>query len=127
MDLKSKIEQFRIQGFAQTYFSKQTSGLFRKKVPIEQMLKYQKVIYLIKKDPINSPILVLSKHLHKEAIKSFKILLRVMSGYSIPIKDFVIDLIELSRIGIVTGALRDELYIQVCKVIICYFIIASYK
>jgi hypothetical protein len=43
MELKDDISQFKIDGYARQYFSVQRKGIFRRKVPIEKMLEYQKV------------------------------------------------------------------------------------
>ena len=43
-DLKTEISQFQMVGFAQKFFSTQRQGIFRRIVPIEKMLIYQKVL-----------------------------------------------------------------------------------
>jgi tRNA(Glu) U13 pseudouridine synthase TruD len=43
-ELKKAIENFKIDGYAKKYFGTQRKGIFRKKVPLEKMLVYQKVI-----------------------------------------------------------------------------------
>lgn len=43
LDLRNDIQQFKIEGYASKFFSTQRKGLFRRKVPIQEMLEYQKV------------------------------------------------------------------------------------
>jgi hypothetical protein len=45
LGLKNEINQFKLEGFAQKYFSTHKKGIFRKKVPVEKMLAFSKVIY----------------------------------------------------------------------------------
>ena len=42
-ELKNDISNFKIDGYAQKYFTTQRRGLFRRKVPIAKMLEYEKV------------------------------------------------------------------------------------
>jgi hypothetical protein len=41
--LKNEINRFAIDGYAKKYFSTHKRGLFRKRVPINKMLKWSKV------------------------------------------------------------------------------------
>lgn len=42
--LLSDINQFKIEGFANKFFTEHRKGLFRQRVPIEKMLVYTKVL-----------------------------------------------------------------------------------
>jgi hypothetical protein len=44
-NLQQEITQFVIDGFAKKYFSTHKKGLFRRKVPMEEMLQWTKVQY----------------------------------------------------------------------------------
>jgi len=45
-ELRAHIGQFKIDGFAKKYFSEHRQGIFRRKVPVEKMLIYQKVTFI---------------------------------------------------------------------------------
>jgi hypothetical protein len=46
-ELQQDINKFRIDGFARKYFTTHKKGIFRRKVPVEKMLLFQKVIMRI--------------------------------------------------------------------------------
>ena len=69
--LMNEISQFKLEGFAQKYFSTHKKGILRKKVPLLKMLEFTK-------DAINQPLMTMNKDLHKDAIKTFKLVQRVM-------------------------------------------------
>lgn len=107
LDLQNEIMQFKLEGYAKKYFGTQRKGLFRRKVPIEKMLLYQK-------DQINSPLLTLAPQLHKDAVKCFKLLQKILTakGDIVECHALVAELLEK---GIKTGSLRDEIYVQNIK------------
>ena len=113
-DLKTEISQFQMVGFAQKFFSTQRQGIFRRIVPIEKMLIYQKVL-LFNKDPISAPILNLPKQFHKDAVKCFRMVQKVLSSTEdiMALHHIIAELLER---GIRAGPLRDEIYCQVIKV-----------
>ncbi|KAI8994102.1 hypothetical protein BD414DRAFT_481426 [Trametes punicea] len=132
-DLASDIQQFAESEFAQRYFSTHKTGfIFKRKVPVAQIMTWQKT-------PITTPLLNLNRSLHKEAVKTFKVIQRLMGdrerersgGYaSSPVKSFngsttslptgVLNaLLEEERWllaeGLSHGELRDEIYCQLMK------------
>ncbi|KAJ3412665.1 hypothetical protein HDV05_000415 [Chytridiales sp. JEL 0842] len=110
-ELQRHIQQFQLVGFAQQYFAEHRKGIFRRKVPIDKMLRY-------KKDSLKAPLMNLPKTLHKDAVKCFKIIQRYMNdswNSGPPYRNHTRDLMTLLEAGIYQGGLRDELYVQVCK------------
>ena len=69
-----------------------------------------------KKDSLAKPLLVLNKSLHKDALKCFKCLQRVM-GEKSPGKGYhaAEDIQQILERGVMQGELRDEIYVQICK------------
>ncbi|KAI9285037.1 Rho GTPase activation protein, partial [Umbelopsis sp. AD052] len=108
-NLQREITQFVIDGFAKKYFSTHKKGLFRRKVPMEEMLQWTK-------DSIKQPLMMLNKDLHKDALKSFKLIQMIMGDRSRPRNSSANeDLQWLCNCGITQGQMRDEIYVQVCK------------
>ncbi|EKM52929.1 uncharacterized protein PHACADRAFT_259094 [Phanerochaete carnosa HHB-10118-sp] len=119
-DLASDIQQFSESQFAKQYFSTHRTGfIFRRKVPVEQMMSWQK-------SPLGSPLLQLNKYLHREAIKTFKSIQRIMGDRDRPSHNgSTASLVTLNILleeerallgdGISHGELRDEIYCQVMK------------
>ncbi|CAO3695182.1 unnamed protein product [Umbelopsis ramanniana] len=108
-NLQQEITQFAIDGFAKKYFSTHKKGLFRRKVPMEEMLQWTK-------DSIKQPLMMLNKDLHKDALKSFKLIQMIMGDRSRPRNSSANeDLQWLCNCGITQGQMRDEIYVQVCK------------
>ncbi|KAI8814450.1 Rho GTPase activation protein [Cladochytrium replicatum] len=110
-DLQLHITQFRIDGFAQRYFAEHRRGIFRRRVPVEKMLEWQK-------DTLKSPLMVMNKEYHKEAQKCFKLLQRIMGdrgGVPANSEQHRKEIQELLDKGINSGILRDEIYVQLCK------------
>ncbi|KAG8829254.1 hypothetical protein FRC17_006882, partial [Serendipita sp. 399] len=71
-NLAQEIQQFQVADFAKRYFSTHRTGLlFRRRIPVEQLMVWQK-------GPLSSPLLVLNRSLHKDAVKIFKIIQRIM-------------------------------------------------
>ncbi|KXS12662.1 hypothetical protein M427DRAFT_502256 [Gonapodya prolifera JEL478] len=110
-DLSRDITQFRIEGFAKQYFSEHRKGLLRRRVPPEKMLEWSK-------DTMKSPLLILNKSVHKDAMKSFKSVQQVMGdrgGKPLDAAATVEEMQRLLEMGINKGVLRDEILVQVCK------------
>lgn len=74
-ELSAQIKQFSIDGFAKKYFGEHRRGFLRRKVPLEKMVVFQK-------SPLNSPLMVLTKKLHKDALKCFKLIQKIMGDRS---------------------------------------------
>ncbi|KAL1920456.1 uncharacterized protein VTP21DRAFT_833 [Calcarisporiella thermophila] len=106
-DLANDINQFRIDGFAKKYFSTHKKGIFRRRVPVEEMLLWTR-------EPISKPLMVINRDLHRDALKCFKLVLRIM-GDRIHRSKQTEDIQELLSYGILHGELRDEIYVQICK------------
>ncbi|ORY07717.1 hypothetical protein K493DRAFT_250939 [Basidiobolus meristosporus CBS 931.73] len=103
-----EIEQFQIDGFAKKYFATHKRGIFRRKVPMEKMLQWTK-------DSIKQPLMVLNKNVHRDALKCFKLIQRVMGDRVRTKNNELRDIQWLLDRGIVFGELRDEIYVQMCK------------
>ncbi|KAI8925684.1 Rho GTPase activation protein [Entophlyctis helioformis] len=106
-ELQMDINQFRIDGFAKKYFGEQRRGIFRRKVPIEKMLVFQK-------DSLKTPLMQLRPEVQKDALKCFKALQKIMNHKH----DLVTHFPEIQYIlerGIRVGGLRDEIFVQLCK------------
>ncbi|KAG9092421.1 hypothetical protein FRC06_000111 [Ceratobasidium sp. 370] len=70
--LAEDILQFQVSDFARRYFSTHKTGLiFRRRVPVEQLMVWQK-------QPLASPLLILNRSLHKDAVLIFKVIQRIM-------------------------------------------------
>ncbi|TFK87015.1 RhoGAP-domain-containing protein [Polyporus arcularius HHB13444] len=135
-DLASDIQQFAESDFAQRYFSTHRTGfIFKRKIPVAQIMTWQKT-------PISSPLLNLNRSLHKDAVRTFRIIQRIMgdrdrdrdrdrSGPMTPVSPLNASttslhssnmshaLVEDERWllgqGLSHGELRDEIYCQVMK------------
>ncbi|KAI7856712.1 Rho GTPase activation protein [Circinella umbellata] len=107
--LQYDISQFAIDGFAQKYFATHKKGLFRRRVPMREMLEWTK-------DSINKPLMMLNKDLHKDALRCFRMIQMVMGDRHRPRNSNDIeDLQSILSCGITKGQMRDEIYVQVCK------------
>lgn len=61
--------------------------------------------------------MVLNKSVHKDALKCFKLIQRIMGDRAPSTKSIIADDIQtLTNFGILHGELRDEIYVQLCKV-----------
>ncbi|KCV70539.1 hypothetical protein H696_02885 [Fonticula alba] len=138
--LHDQIRDFQFDGFAQKNFTVHKKGLFRRRVPLESMLRWTK-------DMLPSPLLqVPNKGMHKDALNCWRHLQRAMgdrsgglvipkapgggsspglSASDAPQEDASLRLPYVSAIaaafqplvdvGVNRGAMRDELYVQLCK------------
>ncbi|KAI0295862.1 hypothetical protein B0F90DRAFT_1749029 [Multifurca ochricompacta] len=101
-DLASDIQQFVESEFAQQYFAIHRTGfIFKRKVPVGQMMTWQR-------GPIATPLLNLGRPLHKDAVRTFRAVQRLMG-------DSEREARWLLGEGLTYGELRDEIYCQVMK------------
>lgn len=108
--LQQEINQFAIDGFAKKYFATHKKGLFRRKVPLNELLCWTK-------DSIKQPLILSNKDLFlKDALKSFKTIQLLMNDRQKPRQFNYIDSFQsLLECGITKGSMRDEIYVQLCK------------
>ncbi|ORX62916.1 hypothetical protein DM01DRAFT_1331024 [Hesseltinella vesiculosa] len=107
--LKQDIKKFAIDGFAQKYFSTHKKGLFRRKVPMTEMLQWTK-------DSIRKPLIMMNNDLYKDVSKCFKLIQMIMGDRPLPRNTTEIDSYQtILNFGITKGQMRDEIYVQVCK------------
>nr|XP_024218134.1 uncharacterized protein LOC106688174 isoform X6 [Halyomorpha halys] len=99
-----------IEKYAQDNLNIHKKGIFRKKFSVRELLSWSK-------DPIRKPMLVLSdKALKKEATEVFKMVQTYMGdrkGKQGSSPDAV--LLDICLLAHAKAALRDELYIQICR------------
>ncbi|KAI8884398.1 Rho GTPase activation protein [Backusella circina FSU 941] len=109
ISLKNEINQFAIDGYAKKFFATHKKGLFRRRVPMYEMLKWTK-------DSINQPLLLSNKQFTKEALKCFKLIQILMGDRPKPRHFNDIEALQtLLECGITKGPLRDEIYVQICR------------
>ncbi|KAI0259211.1 hypothetical protein BC834DRAFT_1018360 [Gloeopeniophorella convolvens] len=113
-DLASDIQQFVESEFALQYFATHRTGfIFRRRVPLEQMMTWQR-------GPLAAPLLNLTRTLHKDAVRTFRAVQRLMGdsergaapGPNMPRLE---EARWLLGEGLTHGELRDEIYCQVMK------------
>ncbi|RCH79259.1 hypothetical protein CU098_003225, partial [Rhizopus stolonifer] len=106
--LQLEINQFSIDGFAQKYFATHKRGLFRRRVPVKDMLRWTK-------DSIRQPLLNDLGH-KREALECFKVLQIWMGDRTKPRHyDLMQHIQTLLDCGISKGPMRDEIYVQICR------------
>lgn len=101
---------FQFDRFARKHFAIHKRGIFRRKIPLEELLEFSR-------ESISIPLLVLDKSVHKNALKSFKTIQRIMGDRARPRGTTTEDedIHWLVENGIQYNLLRDELYVQLCK------------
>ncbi|KAG5351861.1 hypothetical protein C0989_004684 [Termitomyces sp. Mn162] len=137
-DLVTDIKQFSESEFARQYFSTHRTGfIFRRKVPVTQMMTWQKA-------PLSSPLLSLNRSLAKDAVRMFRVIQHLMgdrerergpvhrlpteqtlslqnisNASSVSLPGNSLSLLEEERWllgeGLAHGELRDEIYCQLMK------------
>ncbi|CEP08544.1 hypothetical protein [Parasitella parasitica] len=108
--LQQEINQFSIDGFAHKYFATHKRGLFRRTVPMNELLCWTK-------DSIKQPLLNSNKSMFsKDALKCFKTLQMLMNDRPRSRAfDYIESLQSLLSCGIAKGQMRDEIYVQICR------------
>ncbi|KAG0182253.1 hypothetical protein DFQ29_005136 [Apophysomyces sp. BC1021] len=107
--LRQDINQFAIDGFAKKYFSTHKRGLFRRRVPMTEMLQWTK-------DSLKQPLIMLNKDLYKDVLRCFKLIQMIMGDRPRPRNTNAIEDIQtVLSCGITKGQMRDEIYVQICK------------
>lgn len=113
-DLASDIQQFVESDFAQQYFATHRTGfIFKRKVPVGQMMTWQR-------SPLTTPLLNLARSLHKDAVRTFRAVQRLMGdsekgAATAPNTPRLEEARWLLGEGLAYGELRDEIYCQVMK------------
>ena len=113
-DLASDIQQFVESEFAQQYFATHRIGfIFKRRVPVGQMMTWQR-------GPLAAPLLNLARPLHKDAVRTFRAVQRLMGDSEKgAIANHNAPRLEEARwllgAGLSHGELRDEIYCQVMK------------
>ncbi|KDR75311.1 hypothetical protein GALMADRAFT_249333 [Galerina marginata CBS 339.88] len=136
--LASDIQQFSESDYARQYFSTHRTGfIFKRKVPVAQLMTWQKA-------PMTSPLLVLNRALHRDAVKVFKVIQHIMgdrerekpvnvrlqpdshvsmvnsiNASTTSLSSYAVSILEEERWllgeGLKHGELRDEIYCQLMK------------
>eukprot|EP00835_Amoeboradix_gromovi_P001325 NODE_58_length_25774_cov_0.240545.p3 type:complete len:565 gc:universal NODE_58_length_25774_cov_0.240545:7443-5749(-) len=101
--VKDDISQFHMDGFADKYFTVHKKGIiFKKRIPNQELLWYTK-------QHLRQPLMQLNKTLYKDALRNFKFISKIMDENDL---SFIPNVCEL---GIQTGGIRDEIYVQLVK------------
>jgi len=108
--IKEEINLFQLEGYAAHFFRQKKHGVFRKKIPVQELLQWTD-------EPLKGSLLVHTKkhEMDKHAVACFKKVQCYMgdkdgSGRS---KDEIGQ--RILRMGVNVGEMRDEIYIQLCK------------
>ncbi|KAJ1656630.1 hypothetical protein IWQ61_003836 [Dispira simplex] len=103
------VNKYRLEGFAAEHFSTHKQGLFRRRVPLQYMLRFS--VTSLKK-----PLLKLPKAQHQNARRCFKVIQRIMGNRSRSVlANDNTDTQWLVGHGLDISVLRDEIYLQLCK------------
>ncbi|OXC68647.1 hypothetical protein AYX13_02852 [Cryptococcus neoformans] len=78
-DISSQIQAFQTDDFSRKYFAIRRTGMFRTKVPVSRIMEWQR-------QSTTAPLLVLSKHLSKDAVTCFKVIQHVMGERDRPVE-----------------------------------------
>jgi len=100
------IKNYGFDEYAKKNFMEHRRGIFRKKIPIENLLCWSK-------KSIRKPLLKSSRIYYKDALHCFSLIQRILGDkYSNGKLD---DIQKLVDIGLNNAGIRDEIYCQVCK------------
>merc|ERR1712137_111489 len=107
-DLQEEINLFQLVGYAEKFFETHKRGIFRRQVPVKEMLCWTKETIP------NSLTRLPSESAAKEAIKNFKAI-QMYSGDRASKNDSVAVAQDIIGRAINMPELRDEIYCQLCK------------
>jgi len=106
-DLQDDINMFQLEGYAKEFFETHKRGIFRRQVPVKEMLCWTK-------ETIPTSLTRLSPELAKEAVKNFKAIQMYSGDRASKNEDIPLALDIIGR-GINRAELRDEIYCQLGK------------
>lgn len=120
-DLRTEIFRFSIDGFAKKYFADHKKGAFiRQRIPTKELIRWTK-------DKLERPLMTLSNVHHKDALKCFKKIQRIMGDRFYNFRKFSLfkekgshdletkEMSDILDMMLEHGELRDEVYVQICK------------
>ncbi|KAG8200429.1 hypothetical protein JTE90_000512 [Oedothorax gibbosus] len=114
-DLVDETEEFKtekgdIEKYAEDNLNRHTKGIFRKKFSLQDMLSWSK-------DPIRKPMITTTdKSLKRDACEVFKLIQTYMLDHKTKSgQTYEAVVLDLATRGWGKPALRDELYIQICR------------
>lgn len=107
-DLRREINLFQLEGYAKKYFQTAKKGVFRRAIPLQELLKWSKA-------PLTTSLLKMNKaSVTKEAVNLFKMVQSYM-GEKPSKRDINQIAQQIVEKAINVPELRDELYCQLCK------------
>ncbi|GFR02081.1 rho GTPase-activating protein 39 [Trichonephila clavata] len=106
----SKSSKGDIQKYAEDNLNRHTKGIFRKKFSLQDMLSWSK-------DPIRKPMITTTdKSLKRDACEVFKLIQTYMLDHKAKNgQTYEAVVLDIATRGWSKPALRDELYIQICR------------
>jgi hypothetical protein len=103
------INKFQLEGYAKKYFAAQKRGIFRRRIPVTELLTFQK-------HPLPTSLLEFHKpELIKTAVSIFKMILMYQGIKDLEGQDPLTIAQTIICYGIREGQLRDEILCQLCK------------
>jgi len=104
-DVVNRIKFYGFDEYAKNNFMEHREGIFRKKIPIENLLSWSN-------QSLRKPLLKSSRNHHKDALYCFSLIQRILGNKK---NDNLTDVQKLVEIGINNAGIRDEIYCQICK------------
>jgi hypothetical protein len=105
-EILNHIKSYGFDEYAKKNFMEHRKGLFRKKIPIENLLCWSK-------QTIRQPLLKSSRDHYKDALRCFSLIQCILGEKSS--SGNLTDVQKLIEIGLNNAGIRDEIYCQVCK------------
>jgi len=108
--IKSDINKFQLEDYAKMFFQTRKRGVFKRSVPIKELLTFQKDMTAPLLDLRNKP------DLNAIALRMFQLIL-TYQGLKKPLKpsEEIGTAKEILREALREGQIRDEIYCQLCK------------